>query len=268
LEQWEYPDFDVVYPPELDAGNLRDEYDVIILPDGVLREGSMFAQFFGGMPDSTVQQILSSPMFQRMMAEYGMGSPDPSTIPSEWRARMGEISDEKTVPQLRQFLEAGGTVLTIGSSTVLARKLGLPISDALVVAGEDGREKRLSRAEYYLPGSVLRTRVDNTSLLAHGLAEEVDIFFDNSPVFRLGEGAETAGVEAVAWFDSPEPLRSGWAWGQHFLEGAAAVVSADVGEGHLYMFGPEIAFRAQPHGTFKFLFNGITLSSAQEGSLQ
>ena len=74
------------------------------------------------------------------------------------------------------------------------------------------------------------------------------------------------GVEAVAWFDSPEPLRSGWAWGQHFLEGAAAVVSADIGDGHLYMFGPEIVFRAQPHGTFKFLFNGIALSSAVEGS--
>jgi len=23
------------------------------------------------------------------------------------------------------------------------------------------------------------------------------------------------------------------------------------------MFGPEIAFRAQPHGTFKLLFNGL-----------
>jgi hypothetical protein len=27
------------------------------------------------------------------------------------------------------------------------------------------------------------------------------------------------------------------------------------------MFGPEITFRAQPHGTFKFLFNGIYLGA-------
>ena len=36
-----------------------------------------------------------------------------------------------------------------------------------------------------------------------------------------------------------------------------AMAQANVGQGVLYMFGPEILFRAQPHGTFKFLFNGI-----------
>jgi hypothetical protein len=29
------------------------------------------------------------------------------------------------------------------------------------------------------------------------------------------------------------------------------------------MFGPEINFRAQPHGTFKFLFNGIYYGRAE-----
>jgi hypothetical protein len=33
-----------------------------------------------------------------------------------------------------------------------------------------------------------------------------------------------------------------------------------MGKGHLFLFGPEITFRGQPHGTFKFLFNGIYLS--------
>ena len=52
-------------------------------------------------------------------------------------------------------------------------------------------------------------------------------------------------------------LRSGWAWGQHYIEGGVSVAEATVGQGHLMLFGPEIAFRGQPHGTFKFLFNGI-----------
>jgi hypothetical protein len=68
----------------------------------------------------------------------------------------------------------------------------------------------------------------------------------------------------VAWFDSKTPLRSGWAWGQEHLEGGVAVAEARVGKGTLVLFGPEILFRAQPHGTFKFLFNGIVQSCVRE----
>jgi len=32
-----------------------------------------------------------------------------------------------------------------------------------------------------------------------------------------------------------------------------------LGKGRVLLFGPEILQRAQPHGTFKFLFNGIQL---------
>ena len=35
------------------------------------------------------------------------------------------------------------------------------------------------------------------------------------------------------------------------------MVEANYGKGKVYLFGPEITFRGQPHGTFKFLFNGI-----------
>jgi hypothetical protein len=57
-------------------------------------------------------------------------------------------------------------------------------------------------------------------------------------------------------------LRSGWAWGQQNLDQAVAIVEAAVGKGHLVLFGPEITWRAQPHGTFKLLFNGIYYGSA------
>lgn len=81
--------------------------------------------------------------------------------------------------------------------------------------------------------------------------------FDESPVMRLNPDAGAHGVRPVAWFASADPLRSGWAWGQTYLEGGIAAAEATVGRGTLYLFGPEITFRAQPHGTFKFLFNGI-----------
>ena len=67
----------------------------------------------------------------------------------------------------------------------------------------------------------------------------------------------------MAWFDEATPLRSGWAWGQQHLRGTMAVLDAQVGRGHVLLFGPEITFRGQSHGTFKFLFNGIHLAGAQ-----
>ncbi|HSG46386.1 MAG TPA: hypothetical protein VLA43_01105, partial [Longimicrobiales bacterium] len=107
--------------------------------------------------------------------------------------------------------------------------------------------------------------VDNSRPVAWGLDEEVDVFFSNSPVMRLLPAAPAAGVTPLAWFEGEAPLRSGWAWGQHRLNGGLAMAEAKVGAGNLFLFGPEITQRGQPHGTFKLLFNGIFLGGATEG---
>jgi hypothetical protein len=239
LEQFEFP-FDVVYPPDLDAGSLRSKYDVLVF----------------------VRQAIPESDTARRRSWFDS---DPTTIdriPAEYRGRVGNVTVAKTVPQIRRFLEEGGTVLTIGNSTSLARHLGLPITNALVERTASG-ERPLPEEKYYVPGSVLRVRVDSTQPIAHGIPGEVDVMFDNSPVFRLGAGADAAGVKRVAWFDNPSPLRSGWAWGARYLDQGVTILSAPVGKGTLYLFGPEITFRAQPHGTFKFLFNGIYLGGLQ-----
>jgi hypothetical protein len=138
----------------------------------------------------------------------------------------------------------------------------LPVSDHLVEIGPNGAERSLPQEKYYIPGSILRVAVDNTNPVAFGLPKQVDVMFDNSPVLHLAPDASLRGVRPVAWFDSKESLRSGWAWGQHYLEGGLAGVEASLGKGKVFLFGPEIAFRYQPHGTFKFLFNGIYYGTA------
>ena len=155
------------------------------------------------------------------------------------------VSDTTTTPapELKQFLENGGTILAIGNSTKLAYQLDLPVTDALTSLG---------RRDFYVPGSLLLARIDNTKPLAYGMPDHADFFFDGSPAFRV-----KAGADAIAWYDSAEPLHSGWAWGQNALENAAAVVDLNVGKGKLVLYGPEILFRSQPHGTYKLLFNGI-----------
>jgi hypothetical protein len=238
LEQFEFP-FEVVYPAQLDAGDLAAKYDVLIFVTGAIpaRDGR------------------GERAFDRL--------PEPSSIPEEYRGRIGSVTVARTVPQLRRFLEAGGTVLTIGTSTSLASHLGLPVANHLVERAADGNERPLPREKYYVPGSILRVKVDNTRPLAYGMPEKIDVMFDQSPVFRLRPEAAGAGINAIAWFDRDQPLRSGWAWGQRYLQDGVAVIDAPVGQGRLLLFGPEITFRAQPHGTFKFLFNGIHYSRAE-----
>jgi len=250
LEQFEFP-FEVVYPKALDSGKLASRYDVIIFPSGVGpapdggRGGGAPAAGGGG--------------------RGGAGGGD--TIPAEYQRMAGAYTAAQTGPQLKKFMEDGGTVLAVGRSAMnLAEIMDLPVGNHLVERGPGGSTRQLPAEKYYVPGSVLRVAVDNTAPIAHGVANPVDVFFDNSPVFSLHPTAAMKGVRAVAWFDSAAPLRSGWAYGQGYLNGGVAVIDATVGKGKLFLFGPEITFRAQPHGTFKFLFNGIYLAGKAGGA--
>ncbi len=64
-------------------------------------------------------------------------------------------------------------------------------------------------------------------------------------------------MRAFAAFDSPTPRRSGWAWGQQYLNGGVIAVEARVGKGRVVLYGAEILQRAQPHRTIKLLFNAL-----------
>jgi hypothetical protein len=229
LERYEFP-FDVVYAQALDAGDLS-KFDVLILPHEAVLAGER-----GGRDDGSAIE----------------------NLPDEYRGTTGTITRARTLPRLTQFVEAGGTLITIGGATAIGEAMGV-VSNALTEPTAEGTARPLPREKYFVPGSVLRVGVDTSTPLGYGFEPEVDVFFDNSPVFTIDGTA----VRTVAWFASPAPLRSGWAWGQRYLDGGVAVADAAIGRGRLLLFGPEIVFRAQPHGTFKFLFNGIFYSRAE-----
>jgi hypothetical protein len=174
---------------------------------------------------------------------------------------VGSITADRTVPQLKAFLAAGGTIVAIGSSAVnLARHLELPVADHLVENGQP-----LPRAKFFVPGSLMSVKVAANHPLTYGMPDRADVFFDESPVFRIASGSANPAIDStitpLALFDSPASLRSGWAWGQQYLDKGVAALEAKVGPGRVVLFGPEILHRAQPHGTFKLLFNAIWTSS-------
>ena len=231
LEDFEF-NFEVIYPPEIDAGSLNDRFDVIILPDGAMGGGRGFR--FGGPGEDFL-----------------------AGLPDSLRGRVGSLSDETSTPALREFIEQGGAVIAIGSSTALGPDLGLPLANFMV--DDDGRP--LSRDDYFTPGSIHDIRVEHASPVTHGLGDRVRVLHSHSPVYQIEEGA--ANVRRLAWYDSATPLVSGWAWGQQHLQGGTSMIEADIGAGKLFLFGPKITFRSQSHGTFPLLFNGIHYGAAK-----
>ncbi|KAI9550499.1 hypothetical protein GHT06_007182 [Daphnia sinensis] len=158
MEQFNF-DATVIYAADIDAGKLKDKYDVIIFVDG------------------SIPAYSATPPANRAV------TPAAETIPAEFRSRLGRVTQEKSIPQLKAFLEAGGQIVAIGTATNLAAHLNLPVRNALVEI-VNGTERRLPAEKYYVPGSVLRVAVDTKAPASWGLESATDVYFDNSPVFK------------------------------------------------------------------------------------
>ena len=132
LEQFEFP-FTRVYAPELDSGSLNAKYDVLIFVQGAIPSTSS-GQAPGGRG-----------------GRGGGAGPNPEEVPAEYRSQIGRVTAERTIPQIKAFIEAGGTVIAIGDSAMnLANHLALPVENHLVENGV-----ALPRSKYFVPGSVL-----------------------------------------------------------------------------------------------------------------
>lgn len=221
----------LLYPNEIDKGDLNAKYDVIIFVPGAI-------------PAPGTQQRTATS--------------DLAKIPAEYHSQLGTISESASVPKLKTFMQHGGKVVTIGSSTNLAYLLGLPVRNHLTEMAANGEETRLRPEKYYVPGSVLRASVNQSTRSTWGMPPESDVYFNNSPVFKIAPHAISEGkIKPLLWFSDGTPLRSGWAWGQGYLKDGVTAFEAPIGKGKYYAFGPEITFRAQTHGTFKLLFNQL-----------
>ncbi|MGE5519407.1 MAG: M14 metallopeptidase family protein, partial [Candidatus Dadabacteria bacterium] len=159
MEQYHFP-YQVIYSKTIDAGDLNNKYNAIVLVGGAVPQ----------------KRSIETPYNQRGIK--------PESIPSEFRSMLGRISADTSIPQLKKFLENGGSIVSIGSSTNLVYYLDLPVRNALVEMN-NGQERALPDEKFYIPGSLLKVKVDPTQPAAYGLPMETDVYFDASPVFRL-----------------------------------------------------------------------------------
>jgi hypothetical protein len=222
LEQYGF-EYTTLHNVDVQAGALDGKYDAIILPD-----------------QGTAQMI--------------DGASGPNIRP-EYTGGIGA----RGVEALKQFVEAGGTLVTLGAASAFAiDSFAVPVRDL---------KRGLSRDQHFAPGSILRIEVDTTHPVGYGMAAETTGFYDNSPFFTLGEGFASQRTTVVARYPNSDVLASGWLRGEDLMTGRAAVVSIDMNPGRLVLFGLRPQHRAQTHATFPMLFNALYLSAAEARSM-
>jgi hypothetical protein len=230
FEQYEFA-FTTLRDKDIQAGDLRSRFDVIVLPDAT------YASMVNGLPAGA--------------------------MPTEYVGGMTAVG----ATNLFRFVSEGGTLVAMDHATELPLTLfGLPLRTT--TEGHD-------ESAFFIPGALLRVKVNPSDPVAHGMPAEAAAFFDESQAFAIGRPlsrfeqwtnqtpAAPENVTVVAEY-APEKdlLMSGWALGRHVVGGRPAVVTAALGKGQVVLLGFRVQHRGQPHATFKLLFNPIYLSAA------
>lgn len=216
FDQYKF-EFKQLLHDEARAGGLAAKYDAIILPD------QSTAALVNGLPGA---------------------------YPAEFAGGLGEAG----VKALREFVEAGGTLITFNNASDFAiERLGVPARNVL---------KGIPPRDFYCPGSILRTQLDASSNLSFGMEKESIAWFEGSPAFEV---TDPATVKVIAKYPEAEnPLLSGWILGDKLIRGKAAMVEAKIGKGRVVMFGFRPQYRAQSLATLPLLFNSILTSKAEK----
>ena len=213
------------------AGKLQELFDVIVLPS---IDRDLIAT---GKPKGEEGEA-------RYFAE----------LPPEYQGGL----EKEGAAALRAFVDAGGTLLALGSSTgyVLA-DFNVPVRNTLA---------RAKRDEFSCPGSLLRANVVSGHPVTRGMASEAALFVDEPIAFQTS----LPGSELDRWVLASYPpegrdiLLSGWIHGEDRLTRRAAAVATTYGKGKVVLLGFRAQERAQTHSTYPFLFNALWWGAAME----
>jgi hypothetical protein len=173
---------------------------------------------------------------------------EPGTVPPRYAGGIGA----EGVRELDAFIRAGGTLVTLnGASRFAIDELHLPVKDVVAELDSD---------EFYVSGSILEIETDPSHPVMSGMRERAPTIIANSPVFTTEEGF--TGRILAKYASAGSPLLSGYLLGEEHLQGYAAAVEVERGDGRVILLGMRPQWRGQPWGSFRILFNAALYSKA------
>jgi hypothetical protein len=168
-----------------------------------------------------------------------------SSTPPEYEGGI----EKEGVDALKSFVEKGGILVTLNSACGLAfSEFQPPASNSL---------EGVSRSQFFCPTSLLKIHVDNTTPIGYGMPKEAAAMFSRSLAIRTRTPSVDWDRKVVASYPEEDILLSGWLLGEDTISRRAAVVDLKYKKGHIILIGFRSQFRAQSHGTYKFLLNSL-----------
>jgi hypothetical protein len=227
LEQYEFP-FENLYDADIKAGNLLKRCNVIILPS---------------RPNARPMSGLYGEERSSGIILHGYA---PGTVPPQYVGGITELGADN----LRQFVQEGGTLVSLGTSCIFAiNQFNLPVKDEVL-----GLEPK----EFSCPGSQVKIVSDINHPVAYGMEESCAGYFWNNSVFDLEPVAEgTEQPKIITKYAENGLLMSGRLIGEKHMRGKAAIVEVPYGKGKIILHGFRVKFRGWTHSTFKLFFNSL-----------
>ena len=223
LEKYRFR-YKTVKDADIKRGRLINKYDVIVLP-------------------SDHKSLITGDGIEEYYQKRFRGMFTMPKYPDEYKSGIGEEGVEK----LKEFVEAGGALVTLGAASEFAiEELELPVANVL---------KDLKPKDFLCPGSTLRVDVNRGSPIAYGIPVDLLIVFRNHPAFQVKPGPNNEDMRVVLSYPDERIMESGWLIGEEKLSRRAALIDAKLGEGRVVLFGFSPQFRAQTDATFKLFFN-------------
>ncbi|MBN2327044.1 MAG: peptidase M14 [Candidatus Omnitrophica bacterium] len=218
LEQFEF-DYTSLHNAEIQAGDLSERYDVIVLPD--------------------------------MSSNEIMNGRKEDATPPQYAGGVGK----EGAAQLQKFVADGGRLICLDSaSTFAVHYFDLPVRH--VLQGLKSQEFycpgsilriNLDRQNPLCMGMDPHA----AACFNRSYAFEAKRSQNNSTDAPKGE------PRIAARYDNTLTLMSGWILGEEHLQDKAALLSVPYGKGEVVLYGFRVQHRGQPHGTFRLLFNGL-----------
>ncbi|HEY0780985.1 MAG TPA: peptidase M14 family protein, partial [Thermoanaerobaculia bacterium] len=202
--------------------------------------------------------VLLLPSIDPDVIEKGGSEEQRALLPPPYSGGIGAEGGAK----LKSWVEDGGTLVALdASSRYVIALFGLPVRNVLDKVPAD---------DFLCPGSMLRVRFDTAQPLAYGMEADEDVYFGDSPAFetRVPDGRFERRVVATYPDNAEDILVSGYLKGGKRLERRVAVVDLTVGKGRVILIGFHPQHRAQPHRTFKLLWNALYVAGLKETELK